>query len=414
MRLKPRLIALAAGAALLFGCASQKPLRDMEPGERPPEDTDEAGLWTALDESELALQRSPLLVHDPALNAYVKKLVCDLADSYCRDIRVYIVRRPYFNASMAPNGVMQVWTGALLRSENEAQLGFVLGHEIGHFLHQHSIKQWRRTKDIMNALSILQLVAARSGTQDAYDIFDVSQLVAYASLYKYSRDAERESDTEGFERAVKLGYRADQGALLWQGLLAEDNARDRNKPSGIFATHPATEERMTTLREAAEAFVERRQSYRRGDLSDRHRTVLRELAGRRARTASLPADDRAARSSAGTRARTASRLGRVLPRRTVPQASRRRRRQARHRRLPCSDARAGLSAHRAPRSRLHVPHHPATGAGRQRMAAIPEAATRRRRPRDGRTLPLGSDRSCPCESLIVGSSAPSRSACWPC
>ena len=256
MRLKPRLIVLAAGAALLFGCASQKPLRDMEPGERPPEDTDEAGLWTALDESELALQRSPLLVHDPALNAYVKKLVCDLADSYCRDIRVYIVRRPYFNASMAPNGVMQVWTGALLRSENEAQLGFVLGHEIGHFLHQHSIKQWRRTKDIMNALSILQLVAARSGTQDAYDIFDVSQLVAYASLYKYSRDAERESDTEGFERAVKLGYRADQGALLWQGLLAEDNARDRNKPSGIFATHPATEERMTTLREAAEAFVD--------------------------------------------------------------------------------------------------------------------------------------------------------------
>ena len=256
MRLKPRLIALAAGAALLFGCASQKPLRDMEPGERPPEDTDEAGLWTALDESELALQRSPLLIHDPALNAYIKKLVCDLAGEYCRDIRVYIIRRPYFNASMAPNGVMQVWTGALLRSENEAQLGFVLGHEIGHFLHQHSIKQWRRTKDIMNALSILQLVAARSGTQDAYDIFDVSQLVAYASLYKYSRDAERESDTEGFERAVKLGYRADQGALLWQGLLAEDNARDRNKPSGIFATHPATEERMTTLREAAEAFVD--------------------------------------------------------------------------------------------------------------------------------------------------------------
>ena len=254
MRLKPRLIALAAGAALLFGCASQKPLREMEPGERPPEDTDEAGLWSALDQSELALQRSPLLVRDPALNAYIGKLVCDLAGDYCGDIRVYIVRRPYFNASMAPNGVMQVWTGALLRSENEAQIGFVIGHEIGHFVHQHSIKQWRRTKDIMNALSLLQLIAASSGTQDAYDIFDVTQLVAYASLYKYSRDAERESDTEGFERAIRLGYRADQGSLLWQGLLAEDNARDRTKPSGIFATHPATEERMTTLREAAERF----------------------------------------------------------------------------------------------------------------------------------------------------------------
>lgn len=256
MKTNSRALAFAAGAALLFGCASQAPLRDMTPGERPPEDTDEAGLWTALDEAELSLQRSPLLIRDPALNAYIKKMVCDLAGDYCKDIRVYIIRRPYFNASMAPNGVMQVWTGALLRSENEAQIGFVLGHEIGHFLHQHSIKQWRRTKDIMNALSILQLLAAGSGTQDAYDIFDVTQVVAIASLYKYSRDAERESDTEGFERAVKLGYRADQGALLWQGLLAEDNARDRNKPSGIFATHPATEERMTTLREAAEAFAD--------------------------------------------------------------------------------------------------------------------------------------------------------------
>ena len=161
MTAEPRVLALAAGVALMLGCATQAPLREMTPGERPSEETDEAGLWSALDQAELSLQRSPLLIRDPALNAYVKKLVCDLAGEYCKDIRVYIIRRPYFNASMAPNGVMQVWTGALLRSENEAQIGFVLGHEIGHFLHQHSIKQWRRTKDIMNALSLLQLGALR-------------------------------------------------------------------------------------------------------------------------------------------------------------------------------------------------------------------------------------------------------------
>jgi len=255
MSLRPKFVALCIGAALMLGCATRQPLREMAPGDRPPEDTDEAGIWEALDQQELALQRSPLLIRDPALNAYVKKLVCETAGEYCKDIRTYIVRRPYFNASMAPNGVMQVWTGALLRSENEAQLSFILGHEVGHFLHQHSVKQWRKAKDIMNALSILQLAAARTGTNDAYDIFDITQLVAYASLYKYGRDAERESDTEGFKRAVALGYDANQGAMIWQGLLAEDKARDRTKPSGIFGTHPATEERMTTLREAAEALT---------------------------------------------------------------------------------------------------------------------------------------------------------------
>lgn len=257
MRMRPKFIALCVGAALMLGCASRQPLREMAPGERPPEETDEAGLWDALDQSELGLQRSPLLVRDAALNAYVKGMVCKAAGDYCKDIRTYIVRRPYFNASMAPNGVMQVWTGALMRCENEAQLAFLLGHEIGHFLHQHSIKQWRVQKDVMNALSLLQLVAATTGSQDAYDIFDVTQLIAYASLYKYGRDAERESDREGFQRSVGLGYQADQGALLWQGLLAEDKARDRTKPSGIFGTHPASEERMTTLREASEELTDR-------------------------------------------------------------------------------------------------------------------------------------------------------------
>ena len=126
MKPNPKLIALIAGTCLMLGCASQQPLREMAPGERPPENTDEAGLWTALDEAEFSLQRSPLRIHDPALNAYVKKMVCDLAGEYCKDIRVYIIRRPYFNASMAPNGVMQIWTGALLRSENEAQIAAAL------------------------------------------------------------------------------------------------------------------------------------------------------------------------------------------------------------------------------------------------------------------------------------------------
>ncbi len=249
--LKSLLVSLAIA---LVGCSSQ-PLRTMEPGDRPAEHTDEGGLWDALAESERALQRSPLLVRDEALNRYVNGLVCRYAGEYCKDIRVYIVRRPYFNASMAPNGVMQVWTGALLRAENEAQLGFVLGHEIGHFLGQHSIKQWRRTKDTANALSLLQLIAAGSPSANAGDAFDVALFAAYASLFKYSRDHERESDQHGFERSVALGYDANQGWKLWQALLAEENARDRRKPSSVFATHPATEERLTTLRREAEALA---------------------------------------------------------------------------------------------------------------------------------------------------------------
>lgn len=255
MRRARHLSNIAFGLLLagLAGC-SNAPLHDMRPGTRPAEDTDEAGLWAALDQAELALQKSPLLVHDPALNTYVRDLVCRMAGPHCRDIRVYLIRRPYFNASMAPNGVMQVWTGALLRAENEAQLAFVLGHEIGHYQHQHSIKQWRRQKAIADTLSILQLLVARSGNANAGDAFDLTTIAAYASLFKFSRDAEREADQYGFQSSSTRQYDAAQSWLLWQGLLAEENARDRRKPSSIFATHPATEERITTLRLASESF----------------------------------------------------------------------------------------------------------------------------------------------------------------
>lgn len=38
-----------------------------------------------------------------------------MARDYCADVRVYLIRNPGFNASMAPNGMMQAWTGLLLR-----------------------------------------------------------------------------------------------------------------------------------------------------------------------------------------------------------------------------------------------------------------------------------------------------------
>ena len=80
------------------------------------------------------LRRSPFLIRDAGLREYLQGIACKLAGEHCPDVRVYPVRTPFFNASMAPNGMMQVWSGLLLRAENEAQLAAVLGHEIGHYL----------------------------------------------------------------------------------------------------------------------------------------------------------------------------------------------------------------------------------------------------------------------------------------
>ena len=144
----------AALVAALAGCATQAPLRDNTPGTKPVAGTDEDELWYAMERAERELQLSPQLVRDKALTDYVRKVACEAAADYCKDLRVYVMDVPQFNASMAPNGTMLVWTGALLRMRDEAELAFVLGHEAGHFRAQHSLRQWRRIKDTLSLIHI--------------------------------------------------------------------------------------------------------------------------------------------------------------------------------------------------------------------------------------------------------------------
>ena len=112
-------------------------IENIDSGKRPELHTDEAGLWMVLDNMEEKLKTSGNRITDPHINQYVREIVCKLAGPDCASIRIYVMQVPLFNATMAPNGIMQIWTGLLLRAKNEAQLAYVLGHEIGPVSYTH-------------------------------------------------------------------------------------------------------------------------------------------------------------------------------------------------------------------------------------------------------------------------------------
>jgi predicted Zn-dependent protease len=207
------------------------------PGYRPAPDSDEAGLWMQGDEAERRIQTLPQLVRDKALNEYVKKLVCKLAGDYCGDIRVYILDVPLFNASMAPNGMMIVYTGTLLRCDNEAQLAFVLAHEIAHFKKRHGLDQWHNAVNTTGAMAVLGVVSAGAGVFGLIGL--LAEMGMAAGFTSYTRDQEREADAIGFDLATANGYDPRQAALLWTNITTEDEAdpaiRNRNT---FLSSHP--------------------------------------------------------------------------------------------------------------------------------------------------------------------------------
>ena len=209
---------------------------------RPAMDSEEGGLWSLMDREEAKLRRSPLAIHDSALGKYLGDLTCKLSDGHCPDIRVHVMRTPEFNASMAPNGMMQVWSGLLLRIENEAQLAAIIGHEMGHYLERHQLEQLR---DAKNKAVLAQLVGLAGGVVGA-----VGRVGIMATMFAFSREQEMRADRAGMRLMQQAGYEGRQAAQVWDNLLGElkitggENVGER---SAMFTTHPPVGDRRNEL-----------------------------------------------------------------------------------------------------------------------------------------------------------------------
>jgi predicted Zn-dependent protease len=217
------------------------PWRSPQRFARPDLASDEGGLWAMMDREETRLRRSPFAIRDAALREYVQGIACRLSAEHCPDVRVHAVRTPFFNASMAPNGMMQVWSGLLLRMENEAQLAAVLGHEIGHYLQRHTLDRLRDAK----ARSAFATFMAAFGVVGL-----VGQLATLASAFSFTRDQEREADSIGLALMRDAGYDPRECGKVWDNLRAEAAAApgaDEAGKSPMFATHPPSDERSQTL-----------------------------------------------------------------------------------------------------------------------------------------------------------------------
>jgi beta-barrel assembly-enhancing protease len=221
-----------------------------------PTTVDERGLWMEADESERVVRDSALLLNDAALNKYVKGVFCTaVGDDRCKSVRIYILEVPQFNASMSANGTMRIWSGLLLRVQNEAELAAVLGHEFAHFELRHSLsgfKQARNSSDIGAWLSVLGGFT-NTNTSNA-------QVAILGTYYRFSRQQETDADLLSLKFLRTSSYPTAAASSVWTYIMSENDARavgrglkpKKNYSAGFFATHPSELNRATYLKLEAE------------------------------------------------------------------------------------------------------------------------------------------------------------------
>ena len=237
---------LTRSCCLLWLCSSLAlgttgaPQPKIKPGYQPIDAATEKGLWMELEDYEASLRQSALLIKDGPINEYVKNAACRVAGDYCGDLRVYIVRNPSFNASMTANGIMQVWTGLLVRVSSEDELAAVLGHELAHYTQLHTLERLRRIKSSLAASSVIDLLLLG---------LPLAQMAAIANIMAFNREQEEEADLLGVSFMAQSGYDPHAAASVWQMIVEEEaRAAAKSEGPGLFTnTHPAAEDRIVTL-----------------------------------------------------------------------------------------------------------------------------------------------------------------------
>jgi predicted Zn-dependent protease len=163
------------------------------------------------------------------------------------------VNATYVNAYAFPGGSIACTRGILLALDNEAELGALLGHELGHVNARH-------TGERMSKGLLLQAAAAGIGVAvgTATDsgalgglAMGLGSIGAGALLAKYSRDDERQADSLGMEYMVRSNYNA-KGMVGLMDMLRSLSKRKPNAIEMMFATHPMSDERYQTAVETVE------------------------------------------------------------------------------------------------------------------------------------------------------------------
>ncbi|MCW8195624.1 M48 family metalloprotease [Proteobacteria bacterium 005FR1] len=188
-------------------------------------------------------------VVDPELTIYVNSLGQKLAAVSDRPKLPYeflVLNNDIPNAWALPGGKIAINRGLLRHLEDESQLAAVLAHEIVHAAARHSANQM--TQGALLGLGTQVIDQTSKDSEYAELIALGTGLSAAAWQARYGRQHELDSDRYGMEYMVRAGYDPQGAVELQQTFVELSKGRHQDFLSGLFASHPPSQERVEANR----------------------------------------------------------------------------------------------------------------------------------------------------------------------
>lgn len=140
-------------------------------------------------------------------------------------LRIYVIKSPSVNAFTTNNGLILVNMGLFAHLDNEAQLAFVLCHEISHYIKKHPLDVFLEGKRLENEKQTLFQRQPLEGILTAKN--------------QYSREKEQEADLIGLELFRTTGYQLEAAVTAFDVLArsARPFGEKEFEPDFLNSTH---------------------------------------------------------------------------------------------------------------------------------------------------------------------------------
>jgi beta-barrel assembly-enhancing protease len=186
------------------------------------------------------------IINDAEANRYINLLGDSIARLTSRgDLpwQFFIVNSADINAFAVEGGFIYVNRGLIEHASKMDQLAGVLGHEIGHVVMRHTVKQQGQMTAANIGVGLACILTSVCNSGLGQTAINVGGTAVFA---KFSRDDEKQADDVGFDNVVRAHISPKGMVEMFQTLL------DLRKSSpGLvdnwFADHPTEESRISDI-----------------------------------------------------------------------------------------------------------------------------------------------------------------------
>jgi predicted Zn-dependent protease len=195
-------------------------------------------------ESDKVIRAEYGVYRNKKLQQYVNNIGQRLAKNSGRSNIPYyftVLDSPVINAFALPGGYVYVTRGVVVQMNSEAELAFVLAHEVSHVAAKHGAQRLSQARSVGTAVLAAQLIFGSDAVSSLDDLINTGVKLAVSG---YGRGNEFEADLLGLGYAYKSEYDPRTASNFLHTLKKQEKYKS-NWLENLDASHPPTTERIS-------------------------------------------------------------------------------------------------------------------------------------------------------------------------